>query len=133
MKIITCIPFAKREWTIPSIPHDDPDWKGFYFEEFVIDWSIFPENSFGKLYVETRHIDIPESTDGFRKRINEGGWIRMAYQYEPRQTRTVEGSTIETYAKKVTRWQLLESEWFKLPTEPDVACVCYFSCRGSGG
>jgi len=120
-KFIASFCFANREWSQPSIGHDDPDWKGFYFHEFVIDWSIFPPNSYGQLYVETMHVEIP-SSEG-KPAIREGGEIRVAYQYKPHAMIPIEESIIKTYIKTSARWQLLSSEWFKIPSTPDVACV----------
>ena len=123
MKVLATIPFAKREWSVPSINHDDPNWMGFYFEEFVIDWSIYPENSVGILYVETQDCDIPASADGVNPPIRQGGWLRVAYQYVPHQMIPIPGSEIETYVKTPARWQLLESKKFPIPHTPGVACV----------
>lgn len=109
-EVVAVIPITRGQWmTITSV-----EWEGFYFEEFIIDWSLF-KNCYGRLYVETMH------ADGLNPK--RGGFLRLAYQQNPAEFIPIEGSDIETYQKVSTRWQLLESEWFKLPEEPGVSCV----------
>ena len=109
-EVVCVIPITKGEW----ITTTSEEWEGLYFAEFVIDWSLF-KNCYGKLYIETMHADSLNPP--------KLGWLRMAYQQEPAQFIPVEGSEIETQQKTSARWQLLESEWFKLPDEPGVSCV----------
>jgi len=113
MEVIAVIPITKGEWMRADKPHGD-EWFGFYFGEFMIDWSLFSD-CYGKLYIETMH------SDGLQP--PKGGTIRLASQQQPAKYIPVEGSEIDTYAKVPARWQLLESDWFRLPEEPGVSCV----------
>ena len=108
--MITVIPITRGVWS----SHSNIEWEGFYFEEFVIDWSLF-KNARSKLYVETMH--------GNQSGKMESGELRMSYQYLPAIQIPIAGSEIKTRQKVTARWQLLESEWFDMPTTGDVACV----------
>ena len=109
-EVVCVIPVTRGMWMEPTHQHSTKGWLGFYFEEFVIDWSLFPD-CFGKWYCETLHSE------------EQGGQMRMSYQQKPHIMYAMVGSEIRTERKNSNRWQLLESGWFKLPEKPDVSCV----------
>jgi len=109
-KVIAVISITRGSW----MKTDMPKWEGLYFEEFLIDWSLF-SNCSGKFYVETMHCETLKPP--------QAGALRLAYQQLPAQMIPIEGSEITTYQKTKSRWQLLESEWFKLPQKRGVSCV----------
>ena len=115
-KVVATVTFNRGSWSTTN----NTEWNGFYFVEAVLDWSLF-RGCVGKLYVETMHATYQEP--GKLPWLNEGGWLRLAYQQGPEMI-PVAGSEIKTYAKHVARWQLLESPgWFPIPNVPDVSCL----------
>jgi hypothetical protein len=120
MQIVGTFNMTKGEWMIPHMEHDTKadGWLGFYFEEFIMDWSILPRGAKGKLYFESQHADIPGTPP-----VKEGGEVRLAYQYEPWHMIPVPDSNVKTYQKFGARWQMYESNWFDMPTTPGLACV----------
>jgi hypothetical protein len=140
--IVTTFTISRGDWMSADRPHSTikDGWQGFYFGEFGTDWSMFP-GCYGKLVMETMHADIPGATDGSGKPpIKEGGALRLAYQYltwdmlpvDGSDTRTdknapmipVEGSEAHSSTGIISaRWQMVHSEWFKLPETPGDACV----------
>ena len=105
-KVVAVIPIAKGQWeTTESI-----DWCGMYFFEVLLDWSLF-EGGLGKLYVETIH------------NAEYSGELRLVYQQKPAVFVPIVGSEIVTRNVTGVRWQLLESDWFVLPSVGGVSCV----------
>ena len=125
MKVVGTITMTKGQWANPHMKHDDYEdgWMGFYFEEFIIDWSIFPSGSMGKIYAETMHGDVPASEAGDREEVHEGGWLRLAYQYDPYHMIPIKESIMKTSRDIAARWQMVESEWFPIPSTKGRACV----------
>jgi len=104
------VTITRGSWEPATYEHSTKGWYGFYFEEFVIDWSLF-KDCYGKWYCETLHD------------AENGGMLRISYQQKPHHMYEIHGSEIRTEIKNSNRWQLLESGWFKLPEKPDVSCV----------
>ena len=121
-EIVCAFTITRGDWMVADREHDTlaDGWLGFYFGEFGTDWSMFP-GCWGKLVVETMDAEIPASPG--KSAINEGGSLRLAYQYVPRIMIPVEGSEIRTARIMPARWQMLHSGWFKLPETSGDACV----------
>lgn len=133
-RLITFLPITAGQWiqtnkTVSKIKIPNQEWEPLGFLEQVLDWTILPENSYGKLYAEIKDFGSGGGDIG----------IRLAYSQAPelhkldaamfyRGMFVVEGSEIifkngaEPY-QKPTRWQLVQSEWFRLPRMPNISCL----------
>ena len=119
--IVTTFTITRGQWMTADQMHSTgPEWMGFYYEEFATDWSMFP-GCWGKLVMETMDCDIPASEG--KPAIKEGGWLRLAYQYHAHTMIPVEGSEAHSKGIISARWQMVHSNWFKLPETPGDACV----------
>lgn len=108
MEVIAVIPITKGQWQGTT----EIEWTGLYFLETLLDFSLF-KGCVGKLYVETMHSSR-----------QYGGSIRLAYVQKIGEWIPIEGS--EIYTKKTHEpkdWELMQSEWFALPTVEGVSCV----------
>ena len=88
-------------------------WNNMYFFEQLIDWSDLPQNSYGKLMAEVSNALVRKSN----ARIG----VRLAYQQKVAKWIPIEGS--EAYGEGDKRWELVSSDWFKLPTDSGVSCL----------
>jgi len=119
-KVIAYIPINLGHWQgIDKNSYGgaiDGVWHNMYFVEQVIDWSDLPKNSFGKLMAELKN----GSKDLGSQRGRIG--IRLAYQQKRGEWIPLEGS--EIYSMGGKRWELKQSDWFKLPTHvKGVSCL----------
>ena len=119
-KLITYLPINIGAWIVAT----SEEWENLRFVESVLDWSLLPENAYGKLYVEI-YDDTRDSPD-----IHTIS-VRLMYQQEPAIFIGVESSEITYTGSK--RWQLLESEWFKLPRVSGVSCLWIQGKTTKGG
>lgn len=122
--VLTFLPINIGKLVEPT-PHSR--WFGFSFLEQVLDWSILPENCWGKLYVKLKDASQPQSEQmkGFIE-------VRLAFTQDPQlhglahpmyggAEFIVKGSEIRHTGDK--KWQLKESQWFKLPRLNNISCL----------
>lgn len=137
-KIVTFLPITMGDWQKLSIA--SVNWEPLSFMEQVLDWSILPENSFGKLYAEIKDFnEAPLPPLFYLQPQGKAIGIRLAYSQAPElhgQSKPmfetgqfiIEGSEIIFKVGKAPyenprRFQLVQSEWFKLPRMPNVSCL----------
>jgi len=103
---------------------NSPNWSGLNYLETVLNFSDLPHNTYGKLYVEWVD-DMKEGPDHYLE-------VRLSYQQKVAIKVPIEGSEIKKSVNK--RWQLDESDWFRIPTEVDkVSCLWVEGRAPNGG
>jgi len=131
-KILTFLPINVGKW-VQTVVSDK--WQGLAYMEQILDWSILPENCYGKLFVEMMNMS-PEHVKEEGQLIE----LRLVYTQDPElyepgtsdhgKEFVIEDSNISHKGSK--RWQLKESEWFKLPRTHNVSCL-WVQGKASGG
>lgn len=112
-KVLAYIPINLGGWkclekTAYGGPRDKV-WFNLYFLEQVINWKDLPPNCVAKLMVEFK-----DGIREFGKQKGEGKvGVRLAIQQKRNQWIPIKGS--EIFSDGGERWQLGESDWFKLP------------------
>ena len=111
-KFITAIPVNPGRWVAIDNKHGFDRGEGFrelYFVEAVIDWSWFPPNSYGKMYIEMKN----DNRKGGKIEA-QLAWVKAVRDGGAGNFNRIEGALAKE--RNFKPWELYETDYFKLPT-----------------